>query len=69
MEQPTGISIKLETTVNLGNYENIRLEIRVDDRVREGIDKNTGEAIDRIYSLVETKLAEKLETYEEKNGG
>lgn len=69
MEQPTTISIKLETTVNLGNYENIRLEIRVDDRVRDGIDKNTGAAIDRIYNLVETKLAEKLETYEAKNGG
>lgn len=69
MEQPTTISVKLETTVNLGNYENLKLEIRVDDRVRDGIDKNTGAAIDRIYNLVETKLAEKLEAYEAKNGG
>lgn len=68
MTQPvTEVEVRLETTVNLGNFENIKASIRVTDRVREGVDANTGEAIDRVFSLVETKLAEKLEGYGEKS--
>lgn len=63
MEPVTKISVRLGTTVKLADFENIRLDIEVEDRVREGIDKNTPAAIDRVYDLVEAKLAEKLEPY------
>jgi hypothetical protein len=63
-EQVTKISVRLGTTVNLGDFENIRLDIEVQDHVRS-VDKSTGTAIDRVYALVEAKLAEKLEPYKE----
>lgn len=63
-EQVTKISVRLGTTVNLGDFENIRLDVEVQDHVRS-TDKSTGAAIDRVHSLVEAKLAEKLEPYKE----
>jgi len=70
MTQPvTEIAVRIKTIVNLGNYENIEAEITVKDRVREGVDSNSAEAIDRVWELVETKLAEKLEGYGEKPNG
>jgi hypothetical protein len=48
----------------LGDFENIRLDVEVQDHVRS-VDKSTGAAIDRVHSLVEAKLAEKLEPYKE----
>lgn len=63
MEPVTKISVRLGTTVNLGDFENVRLDIEVEDRVREGIDKNTPAAIDRVFDLVKEKLAEKLEPF------
>ena len=63
-EPVTKISVRLGTTVNLGDFENIRLDVEVQDHVRS-VDKSTAAAIDRVHSLVEAKLAEKLEPYKE----
>lgn len=63
MDPLTKIKVRLGTVVNLGNYENISLELEVEDYVRDGVDKNSDAAIDRVYSLVEKKLAEKLEPF------
>jgi hypothetical protein len=63
MSEVTRINVRLGTTVNLGDFENIRLDIEVQDYVREGIDKNAGEAINRVHELVEKKLAEKLNPF------
>jgi hypothetical protein len=63
-EPVTKISVRLGTTVNLGDFENIRLDVEVQDHVRS-VDKSTGAAIDRVYSLVEAKLAEKLQPYKD----
>lgn len=59
----TRINVRFGTTVNIGDFENVRLDIEVEDYVREGVDKNSAEAIDRVYSLVESKLVEKLLPY------
>lgn len=63
-EQVTKISVRLGTTVNLGDFENVRLDVEVQDHVRS-TDKSTGAAVDRVFNLVEAKLAEKLEPYKE----
>lgn len=65
-QEPTKISAKVESRVNLGGYNNfIQVSIWVEDRVREGVDESTGAAIDRVYGLVEQKVAEKLSPYKE----
>lgn len=57
----TKIKIGLVTTVNLGNFENVKFEIVVDDFCREG--ETASVAIDRIYGLVENKILEKVAQY------
>jgi hypothetical protein len=57
----TKIRVGLVTTVNLGNFENVKFEIMVDDFCREG--ETASSAIDRIYFLVEKKILEKVEEY------
>ena len=63
--ETTRISAGLTTTVNLGNFENVKFEITVEDFVRES-DASTSDAIDRIFSLVEKKIVEKVEQYNAK---
>jgi hypothetical protein len=46
----------------LGNYENIKIGIAVEDFKRQG--ESTGEATDRVYEFVETKLIEKVNEIE-----
>ncbi len=58
-EQLTKVNIKLGTTLKLGDYENIRLDIEVDSYVLP--DEDIDDAIDRVYELVENKLTVKLE--------
>lgn len=62
MNEITKVSVSIGTTVNLGNYENVKVEISVEDYVRES-DLNTSEAVDRVFAFVEQKLAEKVEPY------
>lgn len=63
-EPVTKISVRLGTTVNLGDFENIRLDVEIEDHVRS-TDKSTSAAIDRVHALAEAKLAEKLDPYKE----
>lgn len=53
----------MRTTINLGNYENVVIEIEVQDKVRPGVDENAAKAIDRVYGLVEGKVAEKARKF------
>lgn len=43
----------------------VHIELEVEDQVREG--ENTPGAIDRIYALVEQKVAEKAQRYIDKS--
>ena len=65
-DKPTGVKVELHFTRNLGNLENIKIGIAIEDFVRDG--ENTSQATDRVYEFVENKLMEKvLEIEEELN--
>ncbi len=54
--------------MELGNYESIRINIGVEDDVRNG--ENVDSATERVYTFVENKLIEKTREVEQelKNG-
>jgi hypothetical protein len=54
----TKISIGLGYTLNLGNFQSMRIDIGIVDSRRDG--ENIQEAFDRVYSFVEAKLVEKV---------
>ncbi len=56
----TKVGIRLEFKKNVGNFENVTVSIEVQDWVRPD-DANAASAIDRVYTLVDAKLGEKLE--------
>jgi hypothetical protein len=56
--ESTKVSVTLGYTLNLGNFQSLRLDLGVVDSKREG--ENTGEAFERVYKFVEDKLAEKI---------
>ena len=55
----TKVSVTLGYTLNLGNFQSLRVDLGVVDSVREG--ENTNEAMDRVYGFVETKVVEKVQ--------
>jgi hypothetical protein len=56
--ESTKVSVTLGYTLNLGNFQSLRIDLGVVDSKREG--ENTGEAFERVYKFVEDKLAEKI---------
>jgi hypothetical protein len=64
----TRVKVDLSFTRNLGNYESIRINIGVEDDVRNG--ENVDSATERVYTFVESKLIEKTREVEQelKNG-
>jgi hypothetical protein len=56
--EETKVNVALGYTLNLGNFQSLRIDIGVQDSKRDG--ETTSEAFDRIYSFVEAKLIEKV---------
>ena len=56
--EDTKVTIGLGYTLNLGNFQSLRIDLSITDNKREG--ENTNEAFDRVYSFVEAKLSEKV---------
>jgi methyl coenzyme M reductase subunit D len=56
--EETKVSVSLGYTLNLGNFQSLRIDVSVTDNKRDG--ENTNEAFERVYSFVETKLQEKV---------
>jgi hypothetical protein len=56
--EDTKVNVALGYTLNLGNFQSLRIDIGVQDSKRDG--ETTGEAFDRIYKFVEAKLIEKV---------
>jgi hypothetical protein len=56
--EETKVRVALGYTLNLGNFQSLRIDLEVTDNKREG--ENTNEAFERVYSFVENKLAEKV---------
>jgi len=54
----TKVTVGLGYTLNLGNFQSLRIDLSVTDNKREG--ENTNDAFERVYSFVEAKLAEKV---------
>jgi len=54
----TKVSVTLGYTLNLGNFQSLRLDLGVVDSKREG--ETVNEAMERVYTFVESKLAEKI---------
>ena len=55
----TKVKVGLGYTLNLGNFQSLRIDLEVTDSRRES-DKSIDEAFERVYSYVEAKLAEKV---------
>lgn len=54
----TKVSATLGYTLNLGNFESLRVDLGITDYMRQG--ENIKEAQDRVYKTVETQLIEKV---------
>jgi len=61
--EPTKIQWTLGYTVNVGNFQSLRLDCGVTDHARDG--ETAKEASDRIYEFVEQELVGKLEKAKE----
>lgn len=59
VERPqTNVRVELGYTKNLGNFENLKVTIAVEDFVRDG--ESVDSATDRVYAFVESKVVEKV---------
>lgn len=56
--EETRVGVTLGYTLNLGNFQSLRIDLNVIDSKREG--ENTNDAFDRVYKFVEDKLTEKI---------
>ena len=56
--EPTKVSVTLGYTLNLGNFQSLRLDLGVVDSKRDG--ENTDQAFERVYKFVEDKLTSKI---------
>jgi len=54
----TKVTVGLGYTLNLGNFQSLRIDLSVADNKRDG--ETTSEAFERVYAFVEAKLAEKV---------
>jgi hypothetical protein len=54
----TKVKVALGYTLNLGNFQSLRIDLEVSDNKREA--ETTNEAFERVYEFVENKLAEKV---------
>lgn len=62
MMSDTKVTVDLSFTRNLGNYESIKINIGVQDSVRQG--ESVDAATERVYAFVENKLIEKTQEVE-----
>jgi hypothetical protein len=54
----TKVNVTLGYTLNLGNFQSLRLDLGIIDSKREG--ENIDQAFERVYKFVEDKLTEKI---------
>ena len=56
--ETTKVTVSLGYTLNLGNFQSLRIDLGIEDSKRDG--ENTAEAFERVYNFVESKLSEKV---------
>jgi len=54
----TKVTVGLGYTLNLGNFQSLRIDLSITDNKRNG--ETTGEAFERVYAFVEQRLSEKV---------
>jgi hypothetical protein len=54
----TKINVTLGYTLNLGNFQSLRIDLGIVDSKRDG--ENTDQAFERVYKFVEDKLTSKI---------
>lgn len=59
MSDKTTVSVTLGYTLNLGNFQSMRVDLGCTDFVRDG--ENHDEAMNRVYDFVESKVVEKIQ--------
>jgi hypothetical protein len=59
----TKVNVTLGYTLNLGNFQSLRVDLGVVDFVREG--ETTNDAMNRVYDFVEAKVVEKVQEAKE----
>ena len=57
--ESTKVNVTLGYTLNLGNFQSLRIDLGIIDSKRDG--ENTAEAFERVYKFVEDKLTEKIQ--------
>lgn len=55
----TKVTVTLGYTLNLGNFQSLRVDLGVEDSRRDG--ENINDAFERVYKFVEDKLTEKVQ--------
>jgi hypothetical protein len=56
--EETKVSVTLGYTLNLGNFQSLRLDLGIVDSRKNG--ENVNQAFERVYKFVEDKLTEKI---------
>jgi hypothetical protein len=56
--EETKVNVALGYTLNLGNFQSLRIDLGVEDSRRDG--ETVNEAFERVYNFVETRLADKV---------
>jgi hypothetical protein len=59
MSDKTTVSVTLGYTLNLGNFQSLRVDLGCTDFVRDSEDKDA--AMQRVYEFIESKVTEKIE--------
>ena len=52
------VNVTLGYTLNLGNFQSLRIDLGIEDSERDG--ENINDAFNRVYAFVEGKLTEKV---------
>jgi hypothetical protein len=66
--ESTKVNVTLGYTLNLGNFQSLRLDLGVVDSARNG--ETADQAFERVYKFVEDKLTDKIrEAQEEASEG
>ena len=66
MSNKTEVSVNLGYTLNLGNFQSLRVDLGCTDYVRE--DENVDTAMNRVYDFVESKVMGKIEEAKQEMG-
>jgi hypothetical protein len=54
------VKVNVGVVLNIGNYQSLRLDLGMEDTVREG--ETQEEAMDRVYAFVENSIEAKIAT-------